>query len=361
MGNSDSKKKAVLHEIGLTEDRYDFDKATVTSMEDAVSLIESGAVAIRFPWQMNLRDEEVHLLVPVIENSPLQAMQIFDNNITDDGAAELAALMENNSTIRYLKFGAANIRIKGSDIFLNKLASNTTLLELDFSRVPMGDDGTKAVANLLVANNTLRVLTLVRNEIGAAGAVNIAAALEQNQSLIRLNLSDNDIGNKGCVHLAKTLRVNDTLLALIVGGVTSDNIDNTGMMMKIILFTRPVSKSSAAFYEGARAFAEALNENGNLVTLGVKAKISLGIEDQIRTNLSRNTERHIRSRDLFKEVLEKGHTKVPWNRAKLMVVGQGKSLPFQPNRLAFFPQSGKIGFHPILHRIRSNHNSTRTA
>ena len=82
---------------------------------------------------------------------------------------------------------------------------------------------------------------------------------------------------------------------------------------------------------GARAFAEALNDNDNLVTLGVKAKVSLGIEDQIREKLSRNTENHIRSRDAFREVLEKGHTKVPWNRAKLMVVGQGKIEKFHPN------------------------------
>ena len=228
MGNSEAKKKVVLHEIGLTEERFDFEMGTVSSMEDAVSLIKSGAVAIRFPWQMNLRDEEVHQLVPEIRKSPLQAVQIFDNNITDDGAKELADLMQDNKTIVYFKFGAANIRLDGSNAFLNKVATNNTLLELNFSRVPMGDEGTKAVAHLLVTNSTLRVLTLERNDIGSAGAVNIASALEQNATLIRLDLGDNDIGNKGCMHLAKTLRVNDTLLALIVGGVSSDNIDNTG-------------------------------------------------------------------------------------------------------------------------------------
>ena len=61
----------------------------------------------------------------------------------------------------------------------------------------IGDDGAKAIAEALKVNPVLTFLNLRWNDIGDNGARAIAEALKVNAVLTKLNLEDNNLGDAG--------------------------------------------------------------------------------------------------------------------------------------------------------------------
>ena len=101
-------------------------------------------------------------------NSTVTGMILFDCNIDDANAAELAGQLKENSTL--------------------------TSLRLDGNRI--GHEGLKE-------NSTLRGLVLSHNQIGDVGADALAKGLKENSTLTSLRLSGSPIRDLGTDALGK--------------------------------------------------------------------------------------------------------------------------------------------------------------
>ena len=139
-----------------------------------------------------------------VRTLPLHYMQlnILDlsyNEITDDGAKELAA---NLCSCIQLDLSHNKIGDYGTKELAANLHNCTQLKWLDLSHNEIGDDGVKELAANL---HNCTQLNLSHNEIGEDGAKELAANLYHCTQLKELDLSHNEIGDDGAKELAANL------------------------------------------------------------------------------------------------------------------------------------------------------------
>lgn len=91
-----------------------------------------------------------------------------------------------------------------------------TLEALDLNNVRIGDDGAGQMSMALLHNSQLRRLYLAFNSIGPEGARYIAAMFQENRTLHLLDLRDNEIGDEGATYLANGLVGNYAMRRLLL-------------------------------------------------------------------------------------------------------------------------------------------------
>ena len=122
------------------------------------------------------------------DNRTITDLSLSDNNITKQGAIELAS----NNVIIHLNLSYNNIEDMGAAAF----KYNNTIIDLKLRECGIGHPG----ANRLAENETITRLHLRGNHIGDQGA----AAFRYNQSITKLNLTECGITEQGAVELADT-------------------------------------------------------------------------------------------------------------------------------------------------------------
>lgn len=118
---------------------------------------------------LGLEDEDIKRIIAALKrNNNIPALNLDNNNISDEGAKVIAEFLKNNF-------------ITGISIKNNKIR----------------DDGAKSIANALRYNNGLIDLTLDYNEIGDEGAKAFLSALQKNCLILtELSLLYNNISPK---------------------------------------------------------------------------------------------------------------------------------------------------------------------
>jgi Ran GTPase-activating protein (RanGAP) involved in mRNA processing and transport len=185
----------------------------------------------------------------VARQGHLQRLSVAGNELSDDGAMALAALLQHKKcTLRDVSLESNGITGPGGVALGTAIGRNTSLTALNVSENQCGvPAAAKALAAGLAANKTLRVLELAWwslsggafaalgraagahpkllsldlsfNDAGDAGARVFAAALERPSCGLRvLMLNDCNVGGSGARALAKALRVNTRLHALMLRG-----------------------------------------------------------------------------------------------------------------------------------------------
>mmetsp|Transcript_4380 Transcript_4380/g.5815 ORF Transcript_4380/g.5815 Transcript_4380/m.5815 type:complete len:879 (-) Transcript_4380:1011-3647(-) len=187
----------------------------------------------------------------------------------------------------------------------------------------IGDSGVQVLAPALKKNPVLSVLGLKNNKIGKVGAKALATVLEVNFALNCLDLDDNSVGDTGAQALAYSLNENKTLTELYLKG---NNIGNSGA----IAFASAIIENESLIYldldsnvikeAGAKSLLHALQENRTLTDLYINDN-QVDKQSKIKLLLKRNKKVQKKA---FKDAFKKGQPG-QWNRAKLMVIGQGKS------------------------------------
>ena len=110
---------------------------------------------------------------------------------------------------RKLVLKSNNITAEGAREIAEALKKNTRLEKLDLGYNKIGDNGTQYLADALSNNNrTLIKLHLQSNSITAVGARYLAEMLKNNRAIRRLGLDYNNIGDQGIQALSHTLYSN---------------------------------------------------------------------------------------------------------------------------------------------------------
>ena len=136
----------------------------------------------------------------------LTELNLFDNNIGDDGAKAIAEALKVNPVLNNLDLFNNSIGMEGAKAIAEALKVNPGLTILDLGNNSIGADGAKAIAEALKVNAVLNTLELGDNSIGADGAKAIAEALKVNPVLTKLDLKGNNMGEAGKKAVRKAVK-----------------------------------------------------------------------------------------------------------------------------------------------------------
>ena len=124
----------------------------------------------------NIADAQLLPIVDAMRGHMLMDLNFVGNNIGNVGCGALATLLiDPNCNLHKLDLWGNNIADEGAIIIANSLVNNTKIQELDLYDNNIANAGCDAIASLLTDPNcNLRTLNLGRNAITTEGATTIA-------------------------------------------------------------------------------------------------------------------------------------------------------------------------------------------
>jgi hypothetical protein len=192
----------------------------------------------------------------------------------NSAAIGLAEMLKTNESVRILNLFDNDIGDEGAIALADMLKTNTCVQNLILFSNDIGDGGAIALAEALKTNNTLTELYLAFNQIKEAGTNALADMLKTNKNLKSFEIS---VGVEGAKKLALGLKENTALEALDVyqDETSSDELayelaDEIAIALADALKTNRTLKHLFLEYigeKGAEALTEALTENTSLLTL----------------------------------------------------------------------------------------------
>jgi len=243
--------------------------------------------------EKNLSHRDIESIVSLLEeNSTMKNLNLFDNNIGNNGARVLGKGLSINGALDVLKLNG-NIplskfrdeNVKKLDLYSKEykdvdaiviasfLYINSTLTELNLAVNYITDVGAEAIANGLNNNKILTSINLSNNDnISDVGACAFAKQLKSNNALKVLNIGDNVVGDEGATAIADALKSNTTLaeLLLYMNSITdvgvqaiAESLTSNTSLTKLQLDENQISNA------GAKALAAALEKNNSLQKLHV--------------------------------------------------------------------------------------------
>ena len=120
-------------------------------------------------------------------------VNLFNNNIHEEGVQHIAELLRNTSVVSELALSDNPIGEGGLKSLCEALSTNTTLKRLDLNEcsLTLGDDNGHSLSQLLRKNTFLSYLSLSRNKV--TNCHQIAAGLSNNKTLRTLKLTNCDL------------------------------------------------------------------------------------------------------------------------------------------------------------------------
>ena len=141
----------------------------------------------------------------------LTVLDISENRITDEAADMIAAVLSSNIKLQELYVGGNNLQATGVVIITRALKCTVTLEVINFSNNNIGDEAANDVSAVISHSTKLRSLHLVGANINVPGILKIAKALQTISSLIVLNISNNKISGEAVQEVTDILSSNSRL------------------------------------------------------------------------------------------------------------------------------------------------------
>lgn len=169
--------------------------------------------------------------------SKLMVLNISNNNISSEGANDIAVILKNSPNLQELYLSGNNFKTSGAIIIAEALQGISSITVFNISNNKMGDDGADAIATVLAQSVELCVLSVDGNDLTAVGAINIARALMNTFGLTVLNFSNNNISQDAASDIASVLSQNPKLKML---GLSGNNLQTAGIikLMRALLQTK---------------------------------------------------------------------------------------------------------------------------
>lgn len=146
----------------------------------------------------------------IATNISLTALNLEDNKIDDHGVAALAANIAAKPQLTSLNLNGNKITAQGVKSLVEHLGNaQHPLPELQLARNQLGDDGATEVAKLIQANPSITTVKLSGNNIGNRGASVLAKAIAASGNVNHVDLSNNNIGADAIADLQKLLALNN--------------------------------------------------------------------------------------------------------------------------------------------------------
>jgi Ran GTPase-activating protein (RanGAP) involved in mRNA processing and transport len=165
--------------------------------------------------QNMINDEGACIIADILKiNKSLNKLDLSSNTISSMGVEALTHGLQYNKSLKDLRLSHSEISFLGiKSIALTLQQGNSYLTHIDLSYGMICDDGAREIAKMLEFNKILKNLDLYENRITSTGIITIAFALRRNDYLTELNLSGNcDYGDAIDEILVTFQDWNDTII-----------------------------------------------------------------------------------------------------------------------------------------------------
>ncbi|KAG7277014.1 hypothetical protein CRUP_001640 [Coryphaenoides rupestris] len=135
------------------------------------------------------------LLSGFFTNTTVKVLDLKGNNLRSTGAEVLGKLLARNKTIRalVLEWNALGMWDESFSQFCEGLSANGALTQLDLRNNQITHQGASELATVLKRNVTLGALDLRWNNVGLLGGRSLLEALQHNQTLVQLEMAGNNV------------------------------------------------------------------------------------------------------------------------------------------------------------------------
>ena len=213
-------------------------------------------------------------------NNSLQELNISKNKITSEGVKKIATAIRVNTTLEKLDLSCNEIANDGVSFISDGFKSNNSLQEVNISRNKITSEGAQYISDAIRINTTLAKLDLSCNALSDDGAAAISDGLQFNNSLQELNISKNEITSEGVTKIAQVIRVNTTLkhLDLSINKITDDGayVVGDGLQSNISIQELNISHNSIT-NKGIKKITEAIQTSLTLQNINI-SKNNISIE-----------------------------------------------------------------------------------
>ncbi|XP_043961067.1 leucine-rich repeat-containing protein 34 isoform X2 [Gambusia affinis] len=226
-----------------------------------------------------LADNDVLALSKCLLNyRTLTGLDMGYNNISDEGAAYLAKLLEAQDTmLRSLDLTFNNIQTNGAEVLASSLQGNSSLLSLRLSGNKIGRHGGLNLAGMLRVNMTLQELELGECDLEMQSMIGLSTALKTNTTLRSMDVSRALLFSyleEWAVHFSKMLPVNSSLVELHLGkmGLTDTGMERLSEGLKLNHRLRYLDlRCNRVSRDGALHLSRVLKENSPLEVIDLSS------------------------------------------------------------------------------------------
>ena len=190
-----------------------------TILEDRIDQFQPDAenLSVRLNHQ-NLTDQDMEIVVKnAIQKRQCTLLHLQDNKITAEGMTVLAPALKDNAKLRALYLHGNHFSDKGIYELIQVLMSNNNTLEiLGLNSTGLTDVGAEDLSAMLQQNKALKRLQLEGNQIDTRGMLHLCEALtNDNTTLEQLEMADNKLVTDSSVdYLVKMIQTNRSLKVL---------------------------------------------------------------------------------------------------------------------------------------------------
>jgi len=171
-----------------------------------VNVIEQSTVleVLGLGWnEVTLSDGK--LANAIAKNTTLKELNLYNNNISQEGVRHLANALKVNNTLKILMLHNNNIGDEGAEYIANMLAVNKSLQKITLNGNNISDEGARSLATSFVVNTGIQRMWLNYNNITDAGAEKLVDALEFNHNIKHLEIYGNNISNHMTEHMTERI------------------------------------------------------------------------------------------------------------------------------------------------------------
>ena len=248
------------------------------------------------------------LVVALLQNTKIAALDLQDNDIGDEGGSDVGAMFSDNYYITKLSLACNNLGRLTASAFAESLEVNGTLRVLDLSQNSLSNKCMELLCHGLTNNYSIVELNLSKNKITSDGGKFIGSMLNEQRSIVSIDLSWNGLGPRGCEAILKGLRENIMVknLNLAWNAIGVDGCTAISKALGYINLQEIDISHNRLLCEGARCIAKGLKVNTSLEVLRIGQNVleSVGVCFLLRSILC-NSESKVTTLDISGTDLDK--------------------------------------------------------
>ena len=188
--------------------------------------------------------------------SSLTGLYINKNNITEDVADDIATVILNNTKLRVLNLGGNTFQTAGIIKIAKTLQNISFLSDLDIGYNYITEAAADDIAAVILNNSNLQILNISGNEFQTAGMIKMAKALQNISSLSELYINKNNITEEAADDIAPVILNNNKLQILNISG----NKFQTAGMIRIAKALQNITSLSELYINENNVTTEAADD-----------------------------------------------------------------------------------------------------